>query len=575
MDETTSSAGEHRQRTDHDLIIVGAGWAGMYMLHRARLQGLTVVLLEKGDSVGGTWYWNRYPGARCDVPSLQYSYSFSPELEQEWSWTELFAAQPEIERYANHVADRFGLREAIRFGFDVAAAVFDEASNTWAVESESGERVTSRYVVFATGGYSKPHWPDFPGLATFEGEVLQTQAWPQQPVDFRGKRVAVIGTGASGVQAVEAIGREDVAHLHVFQRTANYAVPAKNAAVDPDYEREYKAAYRAHRRAALESFVGSVYEGPFVEVGKLDDDEFKAHMDFVYARGGTSVYGGLTDLIHDANANQRVAEYLNARVRERVEDPQVAEALCAKGHYLGARRILIENGYFETFNKDNVSLVDLRADPIESFRPGGVVLASGREIELDMVVLATGFDSGTGALRSIDIRGTGGTSLAEKWQDGPVTYLGLMVAGLPNLFSLAGPGSPSIRSQQIVSIEQQVEWVAEFLQALEREKAARVDAGVEAEQAWTAHVAEVVDGTLIARDKNTQYYGANVEGKAAVYVAYIGGTRRYRAVCDAVAAAGYEGFVRTAADGSHLAGDPHWSGPPSDVTETLTGNTVL
>src|ERR1700722_6110303 len=455
---------DHQKRERYDVVIVGAGWAGMYMLYQARRLGLSVIVLEAGTGVGGTWYWNRYPGARCDVPSLNYSYSFSAELEQEWSWTELYAAQPEIERYANFVADKFDLRRDIRFSTRVTKAVYDSAGHSWLVDSDHGDLLQARYCVMATGGYSEPYRPAIPGLDSFGGEVYYTQEWPDTPVDYAGKRIGLVGTGATGMQVVTAVADEPIEQLYVFQRTANYAVPAMNAPMDPEYQREYKAHYREHRAEARSSRTGSLYEGPFVQVGALSDAEFEAHMEMVYARGGSSVYGGLTDLLASEGVNARVAEYLNRRIRERVKDPATAEALCASGHYVGSRRILIENAYFEKFNQDNVTLVSVKDDPIAEITPAGLRTASGRGYDLDMLIFATGFDSGTGAVRRIEIAGSSGETLNDKWAAGPVTYLGLMVNGFPNLFFIAGPGSPSIRSQVLVSIEQHVDWIFDMLE---------------------------------------------------------------------------------------------------------------
>jgi cation diffusion facilitator CzcD-associated flavoprotein CzcO len=550
-------------RDRYDVVIVGAGWSGMYMLYQARRLGMKAIVLEAGNGVGGTWYWNRFPGARCDVPSLNYSYAFSEELEQEWSWTELYAAQPEIERYANYAADKFDLKRDIKFGTRLTRAVYDAERRTWQLDSDQGDRLEARYAIMATGGYSQPLRPDIPGLDTFEGELYFTQEYPETPVDYAGKRIGVVGTGATGMQVVTSVAEEPVEHLYVFQRTANFAVPAMNAPMDPEYERDYKANYRHHRERGRTSATGSLYEGPFVKVADLSDEEFEAHMDMVYARGGSSVYGGLTDLLASEEVNARVAEYLNRRVRGRVDDPETAELLCASGHFVGSRRILIENGYFEKFNQDNVSLVSVKEDPIAQITPTGLRLESGREIELDVLIFATGFDSGTGAVRQIEIIGQAG-SLNDKWAAGPVTYLGLMVHDFPNMFFIAGPGSPSIRSQVLVSIEQHVEWLVDFFKHLESEDAVEVDATELAELQWTEHLNGMVNSTLLARD-DTQFFGVNVPGKPRAYVAYIGGTAFYRSICDAVAANNYEGFARITARGEKVDATEGWTGVSAPV----------
>jgi cyclohexanone monooxygenase len=562
------------KREDYEVVIIGAGWAGMYMLYQARRLGMRAVALEAGDGVGGTWFWNRYPGARCDVPSLDYSYSFSEEVEQEWSWTELYASQPEIERYANFVADKFDLKGDIRFSTRLTKAAYQPDTKTWWLDSDRGDRLEARYCVMATGGYSEPFRPDITGLETFAGEVFYTQEWPRTSVDFTGKRIGLIGTGASGMQVVTAVAEEEIDHLYVFQRTANYAVPALNGPMDPAYEREYKSKYREHRARGRSSRSGSLYEGPWVEVGALSDEEFEAHMDMAYARGGSSVYGGLTDLLANETVNARVAEYLNRRVRERVKDPATAELLCASGHYVGSRRTLIENDYFEKFNRDEVTLVSVKDDPIAEITPTGLRTASGREFDLDVLVFATGFDSGTGAVRRIEIVGTGET-LNDKWAAGPVTYLGLMVNGFPNMFFLAGPGSPSIRSQVLVSIEQHVEWLSTFFEQLALEQVVEVEATAEAERQWTDHLNTMVNGSLLGRD-DTQYFGVNVPGKPRAYVAYVGGTAFYRSICDAVAAANYEGFTRRTATGQEVPSSRSWVGVSAPVVEVKSGeNTII
>jgi cation diffusion facilitator CzcD-associated flavoprotein CzcO len=558
---------------DCDALVVGAGWAGMYALLKLRELGLRVIVCETGSGVGGTWYWNRYPGARCDVRSVNYSFSFSAELEQEWTWTERYAAQPEIERYANHVADRFDLRRDIRFETRVESAVFDDDTRTWTVTTDGGERLVARYFILATGGYSAPVKPAIPGADTFAGESYLTAMWPQTPVDFAGKRVAVVGTGASGMQTVTAVAHEPIEHMYVFQRTANFAVPAQNGPLDPEYVAALKADYPTFRERARWSGSGTVYEGPDGPVADLPEEEFTARMDEAWSSGGTSVCGGVTDLMSSRAANERVSEYLRRQIVRRVKDPATADALAARGFTLGARRVLVETAYFEAFNQPNVSLVDVRDDPITQVTESGIDTAT-RHFDVDMIIWALGFDSGTGAALNIDIRGRGGHSLAEHWAGGPLTYLGLMMSGFPNLFSIAGPGSPSIRSNVLVSIEQHVEWIAEFLANTRAQGIDLIEATPEAERAWTEHLNSLVAKSLFAGD-DTQYFGANVPGKPRAYLAYIGGVGNYRKICNDVRDDGYEGFVLCAADEDHTK-SREWSGPRLDGTlRSRFGSTVI
>lgn len=559
-DETVSNT------VELDAVVVGAGWAGMYALIRLRRLGMRAKILEAGHGVGGTWYWNRYPGARCDVPSLNYSYSFDEELQQEWEWTERYAAQPEIERYANHVADRFALRPDIEFGTKVTRAGYDEATGTWRLATQDGPTYVARFAIFATGGYSEPVEPTIPGWETFEGETYFTPRWPQHPVDYAGKRVGVIGTGASGMQTVTTLAGEDLERLYVFQRTANYVVPGHNRVMSEEEIAAIKDDYAAYRERARMAGSGTVYDGPVAKISDLSDDEFEQHMRESMAIGGTSVLGSAKDLLVDPDANERVQEYLRREVRRRVEDPEVAEKLAARGHYLGARRVLIENGYLEAFNDDRVQLVDVRADPILEITPKGVRTAS-EQFDLDVLIFATGFDSGTGALSRIDIRGRGGERLTDKWAAGPVTYVGIAMAGFPNLFSLAGPGGPSIRSNVMVSIEQHVEWLADLLEYAQREDIAVIEATSAAETGWTEHVNDLVHRTILPRD-DTQYWGVNVPGKPRAYLAYVGGTRQFSIVLDAVRDHGYEGFAMWDGNGRQLEGRAvDWSGLPPEAAQ--------
>ena len=522
-----------------DAVFVGAGFAGIYMLHRLRGLGLSVQVYEAGGDVGGTWYWNRYPGARCDVESMDYSYSFSDELQQEWRWTERYAAQPEILAYINHVVDRLDLRRDIQFDTRVTAAVFDEAAARWTVSTDRGDRVSARFCIMATGCLSAAQIPEIPGLESFEGSRYHTGRWPHEGVDFTGRRVAVIGTGSSAIQSIPIIARQ-AAHLVVFQRTPNYSVPAWNGPLDPDYERKVKANYAEFRRQARESRIGFVVECVGESALAVEPEERQRQYEARWSRGGLGFGFTYADLLTDQAANDTAAEFFRGKIRAIVRDPAVAEALVPRGYPIGTKRLCVDTGYYETFNRDNVTLVDLRKTPIERITPKGV-RTSEAEYAVDDIVFATGFDAMTGALLKIDIRGRAGESLRRKWEAGPRTYLGVAVAGFPNLFMITGPGSPSVLSNMIVSIEQHVDWIADCISYLLRHGHDSIEATAEAEDAWVAHVDQVGHLTLYPR-ANSWYMGANVPGKPRVFMPYIGGVGTYRQTCDQIAAKGYEGF---------------------------------
>ncbi len=530
-----------------DAVVVGAGFAGLYMVHRLRALGMSVIGFEAGDDVGGTWYWNRYPGARCDAESLAYSYSFSPELEQEWQWTERYATQPEILDYARHVADRFRLREAFRFSRRVTSARYG-SDDRWRVDTDAGERVDAQFCIMATGCLSVPQVPDIPGLDDFQGERYQASLWPHEPVSFEGKRVGVIGTGSSAIQAIPVIA-ETAGHLTVFQRTPNFSIPARNEPLDEEFVREFKRHYQDHRRLAREGKISGFggleavphEQAPAAERGvELDDAELEAILEHYWRTGGARFIGAIGDTLIDEHTNRLVAEFVRDRIRRIVDDPETAERLCPHSHPIGTKRICVDTDYYDTFNRDNVSLVDVAADPIERITATGVRTRGGHH-ELDMLILATGFDAMTGALLRIDIRGVDGTRLIDKWADGPQSYLGLCVAGFPNLFTITGPGSPSVLSNMLVSIEQHVDWITACIEHMRSHRLARVEADEDAERAWVAHVNEVANATLFPRG-GSWYLGANVPGKPRVFMPYAAGVGPYREVCDRVAGNGYEGF---------------------------------
>jgi cyclohexanone monooxygenase len=525
-----------------DAVVVGAGFAGLYMLHRLRGLGFSARVFEAGDGVGGTWYWNRYPGARCDVESMDYSYSFSDELQQEWTWSERYAAQPEILRYINHVADRFDLRRDIQLSTRVTSATFDEVAGRWTVETDRGDRVSARFCVMATGCLSTTQVPKIPGLDAFRGPRYHTGHWPHEGVDFTGRRVGVIGTGSSAIQSIPIIA-EQAAHLFVFQRTPNFSIPAHNAPLDREFERRVKAGYAEFRRQARESRVGFVVERSDASALAVTDDERRYQYEKRWRRGGLGFTATFADLLTNAEANETAAEFCRERIRKVVRDPAVAEVLVPRDYPVGTKRMCVDTRYYETFNRPNVTLVDIRRSPIETVTPDGLRTRDGA-YAFDSLVLATGFDAMTGALLAVDIRGRAGRTLREAWAEGPRTYLGLAIAGFPNLFTITGPGSPSVLSNMIVSIEQHVDWIADCLAHLSAHGHATIEATATAQEGWVSHVNEVGHATLYPR-ANSWYMGANVPGKPRVFMPYIGGVGAYRQICDDVAAKGYEGFALT------------------------------
>jgi cyclohexanone monooxygenase len=534
-----------------DVVVVGAGFAGMYMLHRLRGLGLSARVFEQGDGVGGTWYWNRYPGARCDVESMQYSYSFSDELQQEWDWSERYAPQPEILNYANHVADRFDLRRDIQFSTCVESAVFDENANQWSVTTSDGRTVTAQFVVLATGCLSNARMPDIKGLADFRGKVYHTGHWPHEPVDFSGLRVGVIGTGSSGIQSVPVIA-EQASHLTVFQRTANFSIPARNAALTAEEREQFRSNYPEIRRFAREEARNGIYTD-MPDRGALDDgdNERRARYEARWSRGGLTFMSVYNNLALDKAANDTAADFVREKIAEIVKNPETAKLLQPNSHPIGTKRICIDSDYFAAFNRPNVTLVDIKANPIEEILPRGV-RAGAKDYEVDALVLATGFDAMTGSVAKIDIHGRNGQTLNQKWAEGPRTYLGVMSAGFPNLFIITGPGSPSVLSNMIVSIEQHVDWIADCIGYMRERDLDAMEANRDAEDNWVAHVNEVASTTLYPQ-ANSWYMGANIPGKPQIFMPYIGGVGAYRQICNDIAAKGYEGFAMTAAERPKIA----------------------
>lgn len=524
---------------DHDAIVVGAGFAGLFMLHRLRERGLDVLVLEAGSDVGGTWFWNRYPGARCDVESVDYSYSFDEDLEREWIWSERYATQPEILRYIHHVADRFDLRRHVRTSTRATSATYDEQNDTWVVETDCGEQLRTRFTIMATGCLSVPRTPDFPGTDSFVGELLHTGSWPHDPVSFAGKRVGVIGTGSSGTQLIP-VAAQDADELYVFQRTPNFTVPANNAPMTLDELDAVKADYRNRREMARNSATGLTRDMNRVSALEVSEEERRAVYEKSWQEAGFGFILSFSDLLYSTEANQTAVDFLHDKARTIVDDSGVADVLTASDYPFGSKRPCVDTDFYTTFNRSNVTLVDVRTEPIESFTERGVRTSVG-EYALDMVVMATGFDAMTGALHHIDIRGRDGEPLRERWEEGPSTYLGLAVSGFPNLFTITGPGSPSVLSNVLVSIEQHVAWIDGLVGHMTHIGVDVAEALRDAEDEWTEHVNDIAYRTLYPSG-NSWYLGPEVPGKRRSFMPYSGGLRAYRRKCAEVADQGYAGF---------------------------------
>ena len=530
-----------QQTAQFDAIVVGAGLAGLYMLHRLRELGMRVRVFEAGSGVGGTWFWNRYPGARCDIESLEYSYSFSEDLQQEWKWPERYGTQPEILRYINHVAERFDLLRDIQLDTRVVSAVFDEAANRWTVTTDKGDVVSAAYCVMASGNLSTPRVPDFKGLENFRGKWYHSGLWPHEGADFTGQRVAVIGTGSSGVQMIPQIAKQ-AKHLHVFQRTANYSLPARNGPLDPEEERSHKAQYSASRRAAFDTPFGIAGHPPPTQsaLDSTPEERQRLYEAKWQAGGSISFLFSYTDLLLNKEANDTASEFVRRKIRDAVRDPEVAELLAPKDHPIGTKRLCLDTNYYETYNRDNVTLVNARRTPIEEITATGL-RTSEAQYEFDAIVFATGFDAMTGALAEIDVRTQSGATLKEKWSAGPLTYLGMMVAGFPNMFIITGPGSPGVKAQMILAIEQHTDWIVDCLKHLQARGMNRIEADTTSATAWVEHVNEIANSTLYPL-ANSWYLGANIPGKPRVFMPYVGGFHNYKKKCDTVAQNGYEGF---------------------------------
>jgi phenylacetone monooxygenase len=539
---------EKNQAMTLDAVVIGAGFSGLYMLHRLREQGLSVRAYDAASGVGGVWYWNRYPGARCDSESIYYNYTFSEELYQEWTWTSRYPEQPEILRYLNFVADKLDLRRDIQFNTRIKSAEYDETSNQWNIETEDGETISAKYFITGMGCISTANIPKMEGLSSFKGEWYHTGHWPHEKVDFTGKRVGLIGTGSSGVQAIPVIAKE-AAHLTVFQRTPQYSVPARNHPYSAEDIRQAKASFSEMRQTVRASLAGLPI--PPSDRSALDDSpaERRKVYEAAWEIGGPAILLSYNDILASEEANETVSEFIRSKIRETVKDPETAQKL-SPAYYYGTKRAIIDTDYFETYNRPNVSLIDIKKDPIEKITSKGIQTASG-EVELDVIIFATGYDGMTGSLFKMDIRGRDGLSLKEKWENGAATrtYLGMSTVGFPNMFMITGPESPSVLGNMPITIEQHVEWIADCIHYLRENEIDAIEAKPQAEEEWSRHCRELADATLYTKTESW-YTGANIQGKARGFQIYVGGYGPYHQKCAEIAANGYEGFSLTSTHSS-------------------------
>ncbi|MEH7747619.1 NAD(P)/FAD-dependent oxidoreductase [Neobacillus drentensis] len=525
---------------NYDAVVVGAGFSGLYTLHRLREAGFSTRVYEAGDGVGGTWYWNRYPGARCDSESIYYNYTFSEELYKEWTWTSRYPEQPEILRYLNFVADKFDLRRDIQFKTRINAAHYNEETNRWQIYLNDGTSVSAKFFITGVGCLSAANIPNFKGIQNFKGDWYHTGHWPHEKVDFKGKRVGIIGTGSTGVQAIPVIAAE-AEHLTVFQRTPQYCAPARNHPYDPEYIRKTKENFSEIKRQMRESQGGQPVPIPTKSALEVTPEERERVYEEAWEKGGLGLFSAYYDITINEAANETVAEFIRTKICQIVEDPNVAQKLLPS-YFYGTKRPIIDTNYYETYNRNNVTLVDVKKAPIEEITPNGLSTTDG-EYELDTLVFATGYDGMTGPLLKMDIRGKDGVTLKEKWAGGAQTrtYLGIANAGFPNMFMITGPESPSVLSNMPVSIEQHVEWIADCIEYMQKNGVETIEANVDAEEAWSKHCREVAESTLFTKT-DSWYTGANIPGKPRGFLIYLGGVGVYRQKCDEIAAKGYEGF---------------------------------
>ena len=525
-----------------DAVIVGAGFTGLYMLHVLRQKGFTARLVDAASGVGGTWYWNRYPGARCDIESMQYSFQFSEELQQEWEWTERYASQPEILAYIEHVAERFDLTRDIQFDTRVEAATFNEDTGEWMVETDRGQALHARYFIMGVGCLSAPIKPTFEGEADFTGETYQTSIWPKEPVDFKGKRVGIIGVGSSAIQAGPLIA-EEAEHVYIYQRTPNYVVPSQNRPLTPEEVKDIKSDYKGFRAKAYAGLTAFLFERHDQSVFDLSPDERRARFDDYWNIGGLPFLGAFNDILFNDDANQACIDYWRSRIEEIIDDPKLVDLLTPDEEF-GCKRLCSGTGFYEMFNRDNVTLVDVRGTGIERFTPTGL-RAEGVDYNLDTIIFATGFDAMTGSVTRIRITGKGGQTIQQKWAEGPKTYLGLMISGFPNMFNMVSAGSPSVLATMVTAAEQHGDWVGECLDHMRETGKTVIEATPEAEAEWTAEVKRAGDASL-RTNCDSWYVGSNIEGKARAFAPYIGGWPPYVARCNAETASKYENCVLSA-----------------------------
>ena len=523
-----------------DVVVVGAGFGGMYAVYRFREMGLRVQGFEAGGDVGGVWYWNRYPGARVDLPSIDYSFSFSPEIEQEWTWSEQFAAQPELLKYINFVADRLDLRRHIQFSTRVTRAVWDESRKLWTVTTDRGDTYEATYCIMATGPLSIPKDPEIPGIDRFKGQLLRAAKWPHESVSFAGRRVGVIGTGSTGIQIVQEVGKE-AGELFVFQRTPSFTMPMRNEALEPDYVAEVKRHYAGIRESARNSAVGGVRPQSTRAFFSVTPSQRRQLLEDAWKNGGLAMLGTFADLLTNAEANEQVAEFVRGKIGEIVNDPQTAEKLKPRGYPIFARRPCLDSSYYETFNRPNVHLKDCTSDPIEEITERGVKTQAG-EVELDALIFATGYDGLTGALLAFHIVGRDGRTMSDKWKDGARSHLGLMMEGFPNLFMTTGPNGPAALANIIRISEHDVDWIAAAMTHMDKNGLSTIEPTPQAEQAWMDIVFALSQRSLLLKAK-TWYVGANVKDKPQGLTLFTGGFQKYREHCAAAVQGGYRDFV--------------------------------
>jgi cyclohexanone monooxygenase len=525
-----------------DAVVIGAGIAGLYAIYRLRDMGFSLQAFEAGDEVGGTWYFNQYPGARCDIESLDYSYSFSPELEQEWTWSERYASQPEILKYLKHVADRFSLRDHIQFDTRVVSTVFNDETQMWTVTTDAGQTATAKFLIMATGVLSVPQEPTINGLNTFTGDMYHSAKWPKGGVDFSGKKVAVIGTGSSGTQMIPLIA-EEAESLYVLQRTPNYCMPAQNSPLSDEIIQDWKTHYRERRAYARQAGFGHNQASNPLSGAEVSREERESEFENRWELGGLYMMRAFKDILVNLDVNNEAAEFVRNKIRAIVKNPEVAEDLVPSNELpIGTKRLCSGTEYYETFNRENVSLINVQKNPIDRITENGVALADG-QIDVDAIVFATGFDAMTGALLKLNPIGRGGKELKDHWAAGPRTYLGITVHNFPNMFIMAGPGSPSVFSNMVTSIEQHVEWATDAMDYLRQKDLSVIEATAESEQAWVDHANELANSTLYGVSRATWFYGANTPGKPQVFMPYVGGVGNYYNRILGIAANDYEGYT--------------------------------